>query len=58
MRAQKIQHKAAKIGFDWDNVSGAVDKLYEEIDELKNSNGSKAKKLILKKNSEMFSFLV
>lgn len=35
MRAQKIQHKAAKIGFDWDNVSGAVDKLYEEIDELK-----------------------
>ena len=35
MRAQKIQHKAAKIGFDWDNVGGAVDKLYEEIDQLK-----------------------
>lgn len=35
MRAQKIQHKAAKIGFDWDNVGGAVDKLYEEINELK-----------------------
>ena len=35
MRAQKIQHKAAKIGFDWDYVGGAVDKLYEEIDELK-----------------------
>ena len=35
MRAQKIQHKAAKIGFDWDNVGGAVDKLDEEIDELK-----------------------
>ena len=35
MRAQKIQHKAAKIGFDWDDVGGAVDKLYEEIDELK-----------------------
>ena len=35
MRAQEIQHKAAKIGFDWDNVGGAVDKLYEEIDELK-----------------------
>jgi tetrapyrrole methylase family protein/MazG family protein len=35
MRAQKIQHKAAKVGFDWDNVDGAVDKLYEEINELK-----------------------
>ena len=35
MRAQKIQHKAAKAGFDWDDLSGAVDKLYEEINELK-----------------------
>lgn len=35
MRAQKIQHKAAKVGFDWNDVDGAVDKLYEEINELK-----------------------
>lgn len=35
MRAQKLQHKAAKVGFDWDNVDGAIDKLYEEITELK-----------------------
>lgn len=35
MRAEKIQKKAAKIGFDWDSVDGAVDKLYEEIKELK-----------------------
>jgi tetrapyrrole methylase family protein/MazG family protein len=35
MRAQKIQEKAAKAGFDWDDLSGAVDKLYEEINELK-----------------------
>ncbi len=35
MRAQKIQSKAQKAGFDWDNVNGALDKLYEEIDELK-----------------------
>lgn len=37
MRAQKIQHKAAKVGFDWNDVNGAVDKLYEEIDELKSA---------------------
>lgn len=34
MRAQKVQEKAAKAGFDWDDVNGAVDKLHEEIDEL------------------------
>ncbi len=35
MRASKIQKKAADVGFDWDDCSGAVDKLYEEADELK-----------------------
>ncbi|MEE1075847.1 MAG: nucleoside triphosphate pyrophosphohydrolase [Acutalibacteraceae bacterium] len=35
MRSQKIQQKAAKVGFDWDNVNGATDKLTEEIEELK-----------------------
>ncbi len=37
MRAQKIQGKAAKVGFDWSEVSGALDKLYEEIGELKSA---------------------
>ena len=43
MRAQKIQHKAAKAGFDWDNADGAFEKLNEEINELKMavSNGNK-----------------
>lgn len=35
MRSYKVQKKAADVGFDWDDISGAVDKLYEEIDELK-----------------------
>ncbi len=35
MRAQKVQKKAAKAGFDWDDCDGAVSKLYEEMDELK-----------------------
>lgn len=33
-RAEKIQKKAAKCGFDWDDVSGAMDKLTEETEEL------------------------
>lgn len=35
MRATKLQKKAADVGFDWPDVKGAVDKLYEEISELK-----------------------
>lgn len=35
MRAQKIQEKAAKAGFDWNDKNGAIEKLYEEINELK-----------------------
>ena len=33
-RAEKIQKKAAKVGFDWPEVSGAIDKLREETVEL------------------------
>ena len=34
MRSEKIQGKAAKLGFDWPEVSGAMDKLREEVGEL------------------------
>jgi tetrapyrrole methylase family protein/MazG family protein len=35
MRATKLQKKAADVGFDWSDVSGALDKLEEEISELR-----------------------
>ncbi len=38
IRAEKVQKKAAKVGFDWENVDGAFDKLKEEIEELENAN--------------------
>ena len=34
-RAEKLQAKAAKAGFEWPDVGGAMDKLSEELDELK-----------------------
>lgn len=34
LRAQKIQKRAARTGFDWPDVSGATEKLAEEITEL------------------------
>ena len=35
MRAEKIQSKAAKVGFDWKDIGPALDKLSEEVEELK-----------------------
>ena len=37
MRAQKVQSKAAKAGFDWEDERGAFAKLSEEINELKDA---------------------
>ena len=34
-RAEKVQKKAKKAGFDWPEVSGALDKLAEELEELR-----------------------
>lgn len=41
MRAQKIQSKAKKAGFDWDNIDGAFEALYSEIEELKSAMKNK-----------------
>lgn len=35
MRSEKIQKKAAKVGFDWDSAEGAMANLIEECTELK-----------------------
>lgn len=34
MRAEKLQKRAARVGFDWPDPTGAADKLSEEMDEL------------------------
>ncbi len=34
LRAQKVQESASKVGFDWDGIDGAFEKLKEEVREL------------------------
>ncbi|EJL26943.1 nucleoside triphosphate pyrophosphohydrolase [Novosphingobium sp. AP12] len=34
MRAEKLQKRAARVGFDWPDPSGAADKVLEEMEEL------------------------
>ncbi|MBP6441566.1 MAG: nucleoside triphosphate pyrophosphohydrolase [Sphingorhabdus sp.] len=38
LRAQKIQKRAARTGFDWPDQSGARDKIIEELDEVREAN--------------------
>lgn len=38
-RAEKMQSKAKKTGFDWPDISGALDKLSEEVQELRAAVG-------------------
>ena len=46
LRAQRIQHKASSVGFDWDNKDDVWDKIEEELKELRvefvNKNSDKA----------------
>lgn len=34
MRSEKVQHRAARAGFDWPDVTGAAEKVHEELSEL------------------------
>lgn len=43
MRAQKLQKRAARTGFDWPDPSGSEAKISEEIDELKAASTDHAK---------------
>ena len=38
LRAQKIQRRAARTGFDWPDKSGARDKIIEELEEVSDAN--------------------
>lgn len=43
-RANKLGKRAAQVGFEWADISGAIDKVHEEIDELKAEIASGADK--------------
>ncbi|MFD3155543.1 nucleoside triphosphate pyrophosphohydrolase [Haloimpatiens sp. FM7330] len=46
MKSIKVQEKAAKVGFDWENIEPAMEKILEEYYEVKNVYKSKNKGII------------
>ncbi len=45
MRAYKVQHRAAKAGFDWDDIEDVYEKVAEELEELRNERDNVADEL-------------
>jgi tetrapyrrole methylase family protein / MazG family protein len=41
MQAQTYQKRAARVGFDWPKLEGVLDKISEEIEELRSASGDK-----------------
>jgi len=41
MRAQKLQKRAARVGFDWPDVTGVLAKLHEELAEVEEAHASR-----------------
>lgn len=41
VQAEEYQKRAARVGFDWPEFQGVVDKLDEEIDEVRGASGDK-----------------
>lgn len=53
IRAEKVQKKAAKVGFDWDKVEDAMGKVLEEFYEVKNVYNGKNKDKIIEELGDL-----
>ena len=58
MRADKVQNKASKIGFDFNKVECAMDKVIEELQEVKDVYKSNNKAKILEEVGDLFFSVV
>ncbi len=57
-KAQKLQSKVSKIGFDWQNHQGALDKFKEEISELEEAIQSQDVNSIKEETGDVFFSLI
>ncbi len=37
LQAQEFQARAARVGFDWDNIQPVIDKIFEELEEVRSA---------------------
>lgn len=58
LRAQKIQAKAARVGFDWADYTGALDKVEEELAEVLQAIKSQQKVALLEELGDLLFAVV
>ncbi len=58
MRAEKVQKKASACGFDWDDVSGVIEKIEEEKTELKEAMSQQKKEKISEEYGDLLFSVV
>ena len=58
IRSQRLQDKAASVGFDWEDLKSVIDKVEEEFIELKGAIKSKSKISIKEELGDVFFSLV
>jgi len=58
MRAQKLQKRAAHVGFDWPDTEGPLEKINEELDELKEALNSGDKEHVEEEFGDMLFSMV
>lgn len=59
IRADRLQKRAARIGFDWDSVAGAWTKVHEEIKEIEDiMQTSQDKALLLEELGDLLFSVV
>jgi XTP/dITP diphosphohydrolase len=58
LRAERIQYKASRVGFDWEEKSGVWDKVEEELKELKVEIEAKNQEKIKEEFGDVFFALV
>ena len=58
MRAEKLQKRAARVGFDWPSIEPVFDKLKEELDEVREAIDEQQGKLRIEEEVGDLLFVV
>lgn len=57
-RAQKVQKRATRIGFDWPTIDGVWEKFFEELDELKRARTAQNLEVVIEEYGDLLFTMV